>query len=173
MVKEKDTPKPKVEGNKKNFHCRSARHAGPARKEFITKVAGQENHTFDVGNAKYAVKYQKTVDMVANHIQRDYKGGPKIAKAIRDMILPTIVTPNYSTSVAGTVINKEVKYIWQKEVQEAMKRIALLGKNKKQVYVLVFGQCLPKLNSKIQGTGAYAQADQDQDIIQLLFIIRG
>jgi hypothetical protein len=54
MVKEKDTPKPKVEGNRKNFHHRSARNAGPARKEFITKVAGLENHTFDVGNSKYA-----------------------------------------------------------------------------------------------------------------------
>ena len=111
MVKEKDTLKPKVEGNKKIFYCRSGRNAGPARKEFITKVAGQENHTFDVGNAKYAVKYQKTVDMVANHIQRDYKGGPEIAKAIRDMILKTIVAPNYPSPGAGRVIDKRVKYI--------------------------------------------------------------
>ncbi len=68
MVKEKDTPKPKVEGNKKNFHCRSARNAAPARKEFVTKVVGLENHNINMGNAKYAAKYQKTVDLVANHI---------------------------------------------------------------------------------------------------------
>jgi hypothetical protein len=47
------------------------------------------------------------------------------------MILPTIVTPNYFTLVAGMVINGGVKYIWQQEVQEAMKRIALLDKCKK------------------------------------------
>ncbi len=41
-----------------------------------------ENHTFDMGNAMYTVKYQKAVDAVANHIQLSYKGGPKIAKAI-------------------------------------------------------------------------------------------
>ncbi len=172
MAKEKDAPKPKVEGNKKNFHRRSARNAGPARKEFVTKVAGLENHTFDVGNAKYAAKYQKTVDWVANHIQRNYKGGPKIAKAIRDIILPTIIIPNYPIPVTGMVIDKRVKYIWQQEVQEAMKRIMLLNKNKKQAYALVFGQSLPELISKIQGTGAYIQANQDQDVIQLLIIIR-
>jgi hypothetical protein len=69
--KKKDIRKPKVEGKKNNFHCRSAGNSGPARKEFVTKVAGLENHTFDMRNAKYTAKYQKTVDAVANHIQRD------------------------------------------------------------------------------------------------------
>jgi hypothetical protein len=35
----------------------------------------------------------------------------------------------------------------------------------------VFGQCSPELISKIQDAGAYIQADQDQDVIQLLIII--
>ncbi len=150
VVKEKDTPKPKVGGNKKNYHCRSARSVGPERKEFVTKVAGLENHTFDMENAEYAAWYQRRVGAVTNHIQRDYKGGPKITKVIRDMILPTIVAPNYPTPVARMVINKEVKYIWQQEVKEAMKRIVLLNKNKKQADALVFGQCSPELISKIQ-----------------------
>jgi hypothetical protein len=171
MVKEKDTPKPKLEGNKKNFHCRSAGNAGPARKEFVTKVAGLENNTFEMGNAKYSAKYQKTADRVANHIQHNYKGGPKIAKTIRDMILPKIVAPNYPTPLAGTVINKGVKYIWQQEVLDAMKKISLLDKKKKQEYALVFGQCSPELISKIQDAGAYVQADQDQDVNQLLIIM--
>ncbi len=112
MAKEKDTPKPKVEGNKKTFHHRLAMNAGTSRKEFVTKVAGLENHAFDVGNANFAAKKsQATVDAVANHIQRDYKGGPEIAKAIRDMILKTIVAPNYPTPGAGRAIDEGVKYI--------------------------------------------------------------
>jgi hypothetical protein len=107
-----------------------------------------------VGNAKYAAKHQKTVDLVANHIKHDYKGGHKIAKLIRDMILPTIVTTIYPTPVSWRVIYEGVKYIWQQEAQEAMERIALLNKNKKQAYALVFGQCLPKMIiSKVQRTG--------------------
>ncbi len=89
------------------------------------------------------------------------------------MILLTIITPNYPTPVVGMVISKGVKCIWQQEVQEPMKRIALLNENKKQAYALMFGQCSPKLISRIQGAGAYVQANQDQHIIQLLVIICG
>ena len=64
---------PKIEGAKK-FH-RSTRAAGPIKKEFITTVLGLESHTFDIGNVKYAAKYKKTVDAIANHIQRKYKDG--------------------------------------------------------------------------------------------------
>jgi hypothetical protein len=87
------------------------------------------------------------------------------------MIFPTIVAPNYPIPVVGMVIDKGVKYIWQQEVQEAMKRIAILNENKKQVYSFVTGQCLPELISKIQGSGMYVQADQDQYVIQLLVFI--
>jgi hypothetical protein len=78
--------KPKIEG--KHHSRRPARNAGPARKEFLTKVLGLESHTFDIGNVKHAAKYQKTVDATANHIQKEYEGGPEIAKAIRDLSLP-------------------------------------------------------------------------------------
>jgi hypothetical protein len=69
--------KPKIEG--KHHSRRPARNAGPARKEFLTKVLGLESHTFDIENAKDAAKYQKTVGAIADHIQKEYKGGPKIA----------------------------------------------------------------------------------------------
>jgi hypothetical protein len=55
---------PKIEG-KKNFNRKPARHAGLAKKDFVSKVVGLESHTFDVGEAKYAAKYQKSVDAIA------------------------------------------------------------------------------------------------------------
>ncbi len=52
-----------------------ARNVGPTRKEYVTKVVGLESHTLDIGHANIAAKYQKTVEAIANHIQKDYKGG--------------------------------------------------------------------------------------------------
>ncbi len=66
--------KPKVEG--KRPARRPARSGAPTRREFVSKVVGLETHTFDIGNAKYAAKYQKSVDAITNHIQKEYKGGP-------------------------------------------------------------------------------------------------
>ncbi len=75
---------PKVEGGGKcNFRKGAGtRNVGLTRKEYVTKVVGLESHTFNIGHAKFAAKYQKTVEAIANHIQKDYKGGPDIAKAL-------------------------------------------------------------------------------------------
>ncbi len=43
---------------------------------------GLESHTFDVGNAKYAAKFQKSLDGIAIYMQQEYKGEQDISKAI-------------------------------------------------------------------------------------------
>jgi hypothetical protein len=90
---------PKVKGGgKRNFRKGTgARNAGPTRKEYVTKVVCLESHTFDIGHAKSAAKYQKTIKAIANHIQKDYKGGLEIAKALQDLSLPVIDIPEQLT----------------------------------------------------------------------------
>jgi hypothetical protein len=83
----------KIKG-KPRFPHRPPQNAGPAKREFVTKVVGLQTHTFDIGNAKCAAKYQKSVEAIANHVQKEYKGGPEIAKAIRQLNLPMISNPN-------------------------------------------------------------------------------
>jgi hypothetical protein len=103
--------KPKIEGAKK--FRRPTRAAGLMKKEFVTKVPGLESHTFDIGNAKYAAKYKKTVDAIANHIQREYKGGADIANAIKELSLPTLQVPGYPTAKAGvTVVDPREIFLW-------------------------------------------------------------
>jgi hypothetical protein len=138
----------------------------------MTKVVGLESHTFNIWHAKLAAKYQKTVEAIANHIQKDYKGGPEIAKALRDLSLPVIDIPNYPTGIDGTVDPGTI-YLWQEDVKEAKRKIALLEEDKKCAYALIIGQCSPELVSKIRGSDLYAQANTDQDTVQLLLIIRG
>jgi hypothetical protein len=53
------------------------------------------------------------------------------------------------------------------------KQIIQLKKNKKYAYVHVIGQCSPDLDSKLQGSAVFVQADADQDVVQLLLVIRG
>ena len=165
--------KPKIEGAKR--FCRPMRAAGqPTKKEFITKVLGLESHTFDIGNAKYAAKYKKTVDAIANYIQREYKGGADIAKAIKELSLPTLQVPGYPKAKAGeTAVDPGDVYIWQQDVAAVKKQIVQLEENKKRAYALVIGQCSPDLDSKLQGSTAFVRAEADQDVVQLLLVIRG
>ena len=53
------------------------------------------------------------------------------------------------------------------------KQIVQLEENKKRVYALVIGQCSSNLDSKLQESAAFAQAEADQDAVQLLLVIQG
>jgi hypothetical protein len=164
--------KPKIEG--KHHPRRPARNAGPARKEFVTNVLGLESHTFDIGNVKYVAKYQKAVDAIANHIQKEYKQEPEIAKAIKDLSLPMIAIPKYPRSSSTTAaIDPGEVFLFQQDGTEVKKRIAFPAKNKNRSNALVLCQCSPELESKIKGADSYIQADCDQDVVQLLLIISG
>ncbi|KAL3810038.1 hypothetical protein ACHAXA_000207 [Cyclostephanos tholiformis] len=153
---------------------RPPRSSGPTKKEYTTKVVGLEADTFDVGNAKYAAKFQKSLDAIAIYIQREYKGGPDVAKAIKEMAAPIIVPPSYPTP-KGTppVIDPGELYIWQQKVQATEKRQNLLDENIKRAYALVLGQCSPELVNKLKASNKYAMADADQDVVKLLLIVRG
>jgi hypothetical protein len=114
------------------------------------------------------------VDAIANHIQKEYTGGPEVAKAIRDLSLSTIGIPEYPRPSSTTAaINPGVVFLWQQDITKAKKRIALLAKKKRRLYALVLGQCSPELKSKIKGMDSYIQANCNQDMAQLLLIIRG
>ncbi len=161
---------PKIEGAKK--FRRPTRAVGPIKKEFVTKLLGLESHTFDIGNAKYAAKYKKTVDVIANYIQSEYKGGADIAKAIKELSLPILQVSGYPMAKAGeTVVNPGKVCIWQQDVAAVKKQIVQLEENKKHAYALVIGQCSPDLDSKLQGSAAFMQAEANQDVVQPLLVI--
>ena len=128
--------------------------------------------TFNIGNVKYAVKYKEMVHAIANHIQREYKGGADIAKAIKELSTPNLANLGYPTIKTGaTTVFAREKFLWQQDASTVKKKIIQLEENKKHAYVLVIGQCLSNLESKLHGSATYAQANAMQDIVQLLLII--
>ncbi len=119
--------KPKIEGARK--YRRPARAVGSTKKEFSTKVLGLETHTFDIGNAKYAAKYKKTVNSIANYIQRENKGGADIAKAIKELSLPSLQIPGFPKArTKETVVGPGDIYLWQQDAAAVKKQIVPITK---------------------------------------------
>jgi len=139
--------KPKIEGAKKfRRPMRAARQ--PTKKVFVTNVLGLESHTFDIGNVKYAAKYKKTVDAIANYIQRECKGGADIAKAIKELSLPTLQVPGYPKAKAvETVVDPEEVYIWQQDVAAVKKQIVQLEENRSTCTRSSSGSARPTLTA--------------------------
>ena len=89
--------------------------------------------------------------------------------AIKELSLPSLQIPGLPTARTGeTVVNPGDVYLWQQDASAVKKQIIQLKENKKRAYALVIGQCLPNLDSKLQGSAAFMQAEADQDVMQLL-----
>ncbi len=131
------------------------RHAkSPAEKGYKSNVIGLKDKTFNVGKAIQAARFQKVLGNLANYFQKEYTSrGPTIAKAMKDLLLPTLTLPDYPTAVVGAVASEPgVLYLWRLDITEANKKIVQLEENTKRAYALVYGQCSPELQSKIKGS---------------------
>ncbi len=124
-------PTLKVEGKKAQ---KPINRSGPIREEYTSKVVDLEYHTFDIVNTKYAAKFKKSVDAIAFHVQHEYKSGPNIAKAIRDLVLPSMSLPPYLTGTSINPPNPGEIYLWQRSITKTNKRKLLIEENKKRAY---------------------------------------
>ena len=61
------------------------------------------------------------------------------------------------------------KWLWDKVNDQVFD----YKKNFKTVYPLILGQCLPTLGAQLEGTKSYKKINKEQDLIELLKLIRG
>jgi hypothetical protein len=110
--------KPKVDGKKPRRPFR------PQKREFETKVTGLKVHTFDIGHAKYAAKYQSSLDEIILYVQEKYERGAVIAEAMWRLELPDIQLPKYpEPDVWGGSLKEREVFLWQQEVTEKKKAL--------------------------------------------------
>ncbi len=148
--KEMSDVKPKIKGARK--YRRPARAAGPTKKDFSTKVLGLESHTFDIGNAKYAAKYKKTVDSIANYIQREYKGGADIAKAIKELSLPSLQIPGFPKARTGeTVVDPGDIYLGSRMQPQSRSRLCNSRRTRSAHMRLSSGSARPTSTASYKG----------------------
>ncbi len=93
---------------------------------------------------------------------------------MRTLKLKNITLPPYPKPKPGeTALEDGEAFSWQQEVTERKKAIAKATDNKNRAYALVLGQCSPELTSKVKASNKFPSAVTDQDVVELLKIIRG
>ena len=86
--------KPKVEGGKNRHDLR--RYNGSngitttTRTEYKTKITGLEEDTYDVGEAKFAAKFQNSTKNIALYVQCEYTDGASMAHDMKLMKVTSI-----------------------------------------------------------------------------------
>ena len=95
-------------------------------------------------------------------------------RQFKELSLPSLQVPGFPKArTRETVVGPGDIYLWQQDAAMVKKQIVQLEENKKHTYTLVTWQCMPDLDSKLQGSAAFVQAKADQDVMQLLLVIQG
>jgi hypothetical protein len=78
---------------------------------------------------------------------KNIKSGADVARAMRELVAPTVTMPTYP---ADPNVQEAIQ-IWKEELCKKRTQNLQIEESKKRVYSLVMGQCSLDLVSKIRG----------------------
>jgi hypothetical protein len=114
--------------------------------KFDGKCEELKGHIFDCTDVRQSDQYSRTVKEIAEYVGRTYKYGADARMAVEQLARPTIEVPNDPPDDA----TKTQLRIWEKKIDEFVKRETYLDENLKTIYSLVWGQCTDIMRQKVE-----------------------
>ena len=151
-------------GNTKKGGQHGARGFAPRTPKFEGKCADLKGHIYDASDARQSDQYMKTTREISEYVGRTYKYGGDVRVAVETLSIPEFAVP---TDPAANASRTDVR-IWEKLVDEHVKRMSHLTENIKTLYSLVWGQCSDVMRQKIEAHAGYDRIYQNGDGLGLL-----
>jgi hypothetical protein len=117
-----------------------------------------------------ADQYSKTTKEIENYVGRTYKQGADVKAAIEqiDIGLPMITQPPDPLAAATPTQLR----IWEKQIDNYVKRLDQRDTNIQTLYSLVWGQCTDAMQAKVKATANFNVISAANDGIELLKAIK-
>jgi hypothetical protein len=136
----------------------------PRAPKFEGKCVDLKGHIYDCSDARQSDQFMKTTREIAEYVGRTYKYGSDARLAVETLELPTIDPP---ADPAEEASRSEMR-IWEKLIDEHVKRITYLTKNMKTLYSLVWGQCTDIMRQKVEANSTFKTLSRTGDGLGLL-----
>lgn len=146
------------------------KHVLPIRApQFEGRCSELLGHVYDCSDARQADRFTKTTKELAEHVGREYRYGNNLRLAITDMKDITVVPPNDPDSSASKM---DIR-VWEKRVDEYVKRTNYYNENKKTLYSLIWGQCTDIMRTKLEALKGFKSMSSAADSLLLLKSVKG
>ena len=172
--REDNSPTPRegkeVSNKKGNWQQRQGgkQVAVPRQTKFEGKSDDLKGYIYDCSDSRQADQFAKTTKEIAEFVGRTYKYGGDARLAIENLEIP--VFPEPDDPPAGASKTKE--RIWEKLVDEHVKRQIYMTENVKTIYSLVWGQCSDIMRQKLEALDGFDSISTGGNGIQLLKSIK-
>lgn len=87
-------------------------------KEAVEELKG---YIFDCSGYNQSDQFIKTQEQLSIYVGSTYKHGGKMAKAVEDLVTPTVFTPQPPTGYGTAQVNPADKFVWEQEVKESLR----------------------------------------------------
>ena len=132
--------------------------------KFEGRVADLNGHIYDCSNYQQADTYRRTTKEIAEYVGQTYKFESDIWLAIEGLSQPTWTEP--ADPLEGAT-RTQVR-IWEKEVNEFVKRKNYFNENAKTAYSLVWGQCTDAMRAQLETRNNHVTVATNEDVLGLL-----
>jgi len=143
-------------GKKKNWQPRNGGgempHNAHRQTKFEGKCADLKGHVYDCSTSKQADQFNKTTKEISEYVGRTYTYGGDTQLAIEN--LGIVEPPEPDDPPEGATATK--RHIWEKCVDEYVKRTTHMTENIKSIFSLVWGQCTDIMRQKIEALSDFA-----------------
>ena len=124
------------------------------------------------GESATKQQFLKTVGVLKEHIDKTFEYPQDVASICKSFEIVTLTMPaNLEKSVYETDMAKRM--IWETSMKTYMKRIDKMESNLRAIYAIVWGQCSPTMQSKLESLDDYEERSTDCDCVWLLKEIQG
>lgn len=124
----------------------------PRQTKFEGKCDDLKGYIYDCSDSRQADQFTKTTKEIQEYVGRTFRGGGDARLIFDNLTLPVIPEPDDPPE--GATLTK--RRIWEKEVDEYVKQVALLKHNVKIIYSLVWGQCTDIMRQRLEALDDFA-----------------
>jgi hypothetical protein len=140
-----------------------------AEPTFQGRCEDLRGHVFDCAVGKEADRYTVTMKEMAEYIGSNFTYGADIRWSLeheKEFVVPKPI----SLDATADAIDKR---IWEKEIDEYVKRKAKHGDNCRTLFSLILGQCTDYLKAKLESLASFPTMKEDFDVFQLIKDVKG
>ena len=123
---------------------------------------------YDCTNARQADRYAKTTREITEYVGRTYKFGMDARLAIENL---DIVKAEMPEDPAVNSTRTEIR-IWEKHVDNYVKRDTFLRENMKTAHSLIWGQCSDMMRQRLEVYEDFTRISSNGNSIEFLKLIK-
>jgi hypothetical protein len=146
-----------------------ARTAAVQQPKFEGRCDDLKGFTFDYTDSRQKAGYNTSIKELAEYVGRTYTYGGDIRWTVENEKMFPVPCPKDVAADAGATD----KRIWERRVDEYVKRKNKIAANCETVFSLILGQCSEYMRAKREGLGSYETTKYSFDMIALIKAIKG